>query len=158
MENLANWSINYGGLTKEELLHRLAQNKICLNAYATLLFLSSGFTTSIKSNSVSVVELSPADLGIGNKATFSEITDISSSNGLDLCPLELAPALRLEYQNQIEGPLLTVASEIPKKDGVTPDGFYLQKYSDCLWLRGYISSEDWLWEPDSKFVFIEKNA
>ncbi|WP_148059319.1 hypothetical protein [Sinobacterium caligoides] len=73
-------------------------------------------------------------------------------------PLELPPYLRLCYENQEEGPCLTLAS--PRIDAHLdfPQGFYLQKFNDISWLRGYVSSEDWLWEEKSKVAFIEEYA
>ncbi len=152
------WNAQYGGASKEELLLQLAKNKISLNAYASLLFLNSNFETSACIKSCIVVEVTALELGINIKATYEEIVNKAISKGLQLCPLELAVSLRGQLLEQEEGPLVTVASEVKDWNEEAPNGFYLQKFNNSLWLRGYTCSKDWLWEPQSKFLFIEKNT
>ncbi len=158
MEYFKKWNVKYGGASKEDLLIDLAKKKINLNAYASLIFLNSGFKTSELPKSCIAVEVTPLDLGINVKATYDEIVNEALLKGFKLCPLELAVALRVHYQEQPEGPLITVASEVKSWDDTVPNGFYLRKFNNNLWLRGYTCSKDWLWEPESKFVFIESNA
>jgi hypothetical protein len=76
--------------------------------------------------------------------------------GLGPCPLEVAPHLRLSYLDQLEGPYLTVASLKLRPGAETPNGFYLRRLDDGLWLRGYESGPENVYPPDfSEFVFVQ---
>jgi hypothetical protein len=152
------WDIDYGRCSREDLLLKLAKKKIALNADATLLFLSEKFVVSDSGCSAKLVSISLDDLGIKEKVTFRDICAESLTRGLQLCPLEIAPLLRLEYLDQKEGPMLTVASEVAYAEERFPNGYYLRNFNGNLWLRGYISSEDWLWDQESEFVFVESSA
>ena len=158
MNNIRVWDIEYGGVSREDILLELAKSKIALNAYATLLFLNKNLVMSDAKSRTNVISITPMDLGINEKSTFNDICNESSRRGLQLCPLEIAPILRLAYLDQKEGPILTVASKGRFQEDNLPNGFYLHNTKDSLWLRGYTSSEDWLWDQTSKFAFVEPNA
>jgi hypothetical protein len=34
-----------------------------------------------------------------------------------------------------------------------PSGFYIRRLPDGLWLRGYVASDDHVWDPDDHFIF-----
>ena len=70
---------------------------------------------------------------------------------VELCPLELAIYLRINFTNQIEGSYLTVASENLQDWREFPNGFYLRSYDDALWLRGYWADTDVIWSTNSEF-------
>ena len=134
----------------------LAREKVEMNAYATLLFMSGKFITSEDQKRAMVVETSVKDLGFHSGAIFQEIVEASNKFGLQLCPLELAPHFRLSYLKQEEGPYLTIASPTADDDENSPNGFYLQRYNHAIWLRGYDSSADWLWHDKNRLAFIEE--
>jgi hypothetical protein len=83
-----------------------------------------------------------------------------------LCPLELGPHPRLQFLDQPEGHLghpsskhraphgsITVASRPLTEDYETPKGFYLRRIDGVLWLRGYCSAPDDIWNPEDRLVF-----
>ena len=82
--------------------------------------------------------------------------------------MELGPYLRLQYLDQPEGffgqPLtrhrappgsVTIASESPVEDDDFPKGFYLHCIKGVLWLRGYRSDAQHVWDPDDHLVFCK---
>lgn len=163
-------TIQVGGLTKSQLIHELQQHSILMNEYAERLFADDHFMTSDLPYSLKTVELTVRDLGLFEGATMARIFQRASELGLELCPLELGPHLRLQYLEQPEGYLgkpfqrnqapygsITVASEILTDDEDFPKGFYLRRIKDVLWLRGYIAGHQHVWDPDDHFIFCETN-
>lgn len=160
-----------GGLTKPELLRELERNAISMNESAARLFASEQFTTDATRASMPIVELAVRELDLPHGALTAEIFASARARGLDLCPLELGPHLRLQYLDQPEGargqPLrrhrapsgaLTIASEPLSADDDFPKGFYLRRIDGVLWLRGYLCDAEHLWDADDRFVFRDRRV
>jgi len=158
MKSINKWQVEFGELSKEELLVLLTKNKICLNGYAVMLFLDEKFTTSSSQRIAHLVEMSVANLGFKIGAQYCDIVEAAKNLGLQMCPLELGPYFRVQFLNQSEGPYLTLASKKTRKGESYPNGIYLRHSNELLWLRGYCSTSDWLWSPEDKFVFVEGYA
>jgi hypothetical protein len=162
-------TVQVGGLTKSELVEELQRKAISMNEAGESLFASDHFTTSETRYSVTTVELTVGDLGFPQGATIAEISARAAALGLGLCPLELGLHLRLQYLDQPEGdwgqPVrhhqapsgsITIASEMLTEDDTFPKGFYLRRIKGELWLRGYRSGPEHVWEPDDHFIFCQK--
>lgn len=160
-------TIQVGGLTKSELLHELHSNAISLNEAGERLFASELFTTAATRYAVPTVELAVCDLGLPAGASSAEIYVRAGMLGLGFCPLELGPHLRLQYLDQPEGywgqPVrqhqapsgsITVASQQLTEDDDFPKGFYLRRIKGALWLRGYSSGAEHIWQPDDRLIFV----
>lgn len=160
-------TVAIGGLTKAELLQELRSSAVSLNEAAETLFASDQFTTSQNRSSVTTIELTVGDLGFPRGATSAELYERAATLGLELCPLELGPHLRLQYRDQPEGywdqPVrehqapsgsITVASQPLLADDDVPKGFYLRRIQGALWLRGYRSGPEHVWAPDDHFIFL----
>lgn len=162
--------VEVGGLTKTQLIEKLQQNSILMNELGMELLADDRFTTSDTKYSMEIVELSVGELGFPDGATTSRIFEKAIESGLQLCPLELGPYLRLLYLDQPEGysgkpvqqnraPVgsITIASEIITDDEEFPKGFYLRKMKGALWLRGYCADHQHVWDPDDHFIFRQIN-
>lgn len=160
--------VEVGGSTKSQLVRTLRQASIRLNRYAMKLFRDDRFTVSDAKYVLRTVELTVGDLGYVEGATSIEMLAKAGQLGLDPCPLELGPYLRLAYLDQPEGSLgspirrhraplgsITIASEPLDADPATPKGFYLRRIDGALWLRGYLSDSAHVWSPDDHLVFSE---
>ena len=161
-------TIEVGGLKKWQLIQKLQQHSISMNEYGERLLFDDKFTTSETKYSLKTVELTVRDLGFPDGATMPQIFKRASELGLELCPLELGPHLRLKYLNQPEGDTgnlpqqnqapsdsITIASEIISEEDHFPKGFYLRKINDVLWLRGYIADNLHVWNAHDHFIFCE---
>jgi hypothetical protein len=161
-------TVPVGGMTKSELIQELRRNAVLMNESAERLFGSDRFMISETRYSVTTVELTVRDLGFVQGATVAEIYARAEALGLGLCPLELGPHLRLQYLDQPEGYLgqpvrqhqapsgsITIASEKLSEDDSFPKGFYLRRIQGELWLRGYQSGPEHVWEPDDHFIFCQ---
>ncbi|PAV29710.1 helicase [Virgibacillus profundi] len=162
-------TVEVGGLTKSQLIQILQQHFILMNEYGERLFADDNFTTSAKAYRMETVELTVRNLGLTKGATTAQLFNKASQLGLGLCPLELAPYLRLEYLDQPEGNSgkssqlhqapygsITIASEPLTEDENFPKGFYLRRINGVLWLRGYIADDQHVWEPDDHFIFCHQ--
>lgn len=159
-------TIEVGGLSKDDLIQKLQQSSISLNQYGEKLLFDDRFTTTETIYSVEIIELSVRDLGFPNGATLPEIFKQANEHGLQLCPPELGPYLRLEYVDQVEGDSgnlsqkneapsgsVTIASELISDEESFPKGFYVRKVDGVLWLRGYVADNLHVWNPDNRFIF-----
>ena len=155
--------VKYGGLGKEDLLKRLIAENIHLNEYAMALWKSDAFVVSPREEAAEIVELSVQDLEFINGAAFAEIFSRIKQLGLNLCPLEIGPYLRLSYMDQEEemetgknkAPKgsITIFSKLAKaQDEEFPKGFYIRKMDGRLWLRGYVCPMDYIWPPDARIA------
>ena len=148
--------LTIGGLTKAELLWRLGGAGVSLNAYAIELFADPIFQTSSTENEVLPVVVSLPDLDLRDGGTYAQIVARAESAGLVSCPTEVAPHLRLRYLDQPEGPYLTVASAKLRAEDAFPNGLYLRRLEDGLWLRGYNAGPENIYAPDfTDFVFMK---
>ncbi|NIK77691.1 hypothetical protein FHS15_002827 [Paenibacillus castaneae] len=161
-------TVEVGGLTKSQLIEKLQQYSILMNESGERLLADDKFTTSDTKYSLQTVELTVGDLGFHDGATTAQIFKRASELGLELCPLELGPHLRLEYLDQPEGyfgnPLrrhqapagsITIASEILSEDDDFPKGLYLRRINGVLWLRGYRADHLHVWNPGDHFIFCQ---
>src|SRR5262245_49313163 len=60
---------------------------------------------------VELVLLSAADLGVESESSLADVYKRAGQAGLELCPAEVGPQLRLDYRNQPLGEALDVAIE-----------------------------------------------
>jgi hypothetical protein len=161
-------TVEVGGLTKSQLLQKLQQASIMLNVYGERLFAADQFTTSVAKYSLETVELTVMDLGFPDGADTARLFKRAGDLGLKLCPMELGPYLRLMYldqpevceedsqQHQAPSGSITIASKILSEDGELPKGLYLRRMDGVLWLRGYRADHLHVWNPDDRFIFVQK--
>ena len=158
--------VSIGGTSKVELQAALAAEHVAMNATAEQLFASSLFTVSPTPSSLPTLQCTVREVGCPDGATMPEIIAAAGQRGLAACPAELGPHLRLQYLDQPEGrrgkPVLaqrapygsvTIVSNRLSDDDTFPRGFYLRRIDDVLWLRGYRSNDDHVWDPDDQLVF-----
>ena len=161
--------IEYGGISKINLLENLLHSGIKLNKFAQIIFSSEVFKTSYHSQEIEIVETSIKELGFPDGATISEISDRIESLGLAECPLEAAPSIRLKLldqqeivdnlvfeKNQNPPGSITIFSNPVTADDDFPKGFYLRKIEGELWLRGFVCSMDYVWKAKDRFIFKVK--
>lgn len=158
--------VEIGGLSKTQLIQKLKQNSLLMNEYGEKLLSDEKFTTSHIKHSLHTVELTVSNLGFPNGTTTAQLYKRAVELGLELCPLELGPYLRLAYADQPEvyskkllkrkqapSGSITIASEILTEDDDFPKGFYLRKIDGMLWLRGYLADQLHVWNPHDRFIF-----
>lgn len=107
-----------------------------------------------KSETINTVRLTVADLFNDHRHhATQEIWDKAVELGLELCPAETGPLLRLAYKDQPYGEYLRIAMEqISGSDGV-PDVFLLYHRDGGLWLLERWAGPGGGWDPGDEFVF-----
>ncbi|MBH9579447.1 hypothetical protein [Inhella proteolytica] len=158
-------TVQIGGVDKAELLQRLAAAQVKMNLAGQQLFADERFRTAAQPEQIQVQQISVADLGLPDGGVMAQILAAAAGRGLQPCPLELGPHLRL-LLDQAEGALgfaptrnqsppgaITVVSAPLCEDDAVPKGFYLRRIEGVLWLRGYWSSAEHVRRPDEQLVF-----
>jgi hypothetical protein len=104
-----------------------------------------------------LVQVTIKDLGFKESATYNEIVARAKELGLDLCPAEVGPKLRLEYAGQPKGEYLTVAMEpIVDSSGGRRVFCVDRNGSGERWLSTDCVSGDDRWSAGHRFVFLSR--
>ena len=103
---------------------------------------------------IDLVVKTVAELGFKNGATRKQIYDSAIELGLELCPAEVGPALRLQYPGQPYGEWLRIAME-----PITDSGGHLEVFGVYLghalrWLRSIYGYPDSFWFAYGRWVFV----
>lgn len=116
----------------------------------------SAFKVAEAETEVELVVVSVGELGFKDGATRADIYKRAQELGLDLCPNEVGPQLRLQYKDQPKGEWLLIAMEpITASDG-NLIVFYVKRYDGGeQWLSGY-GSPDFFWDADDRWVFLRR--
>ncbi|OGM93553.1 hypothetical protein A2935_02910 [Candidatus Wolfebacteria bacterium RIFCSPLOWO2_01_FULL_47_17b] len=111
------------------------------------------FKTAEIKEEIDLVNISVAELGFKKGATRKDIYDRALQLGLEFCPAEVGPQLRLQYPDQPLGEWLLVAMEpITDSDG-TLYVFDVECNDDGRWLNGNYGNPDYFWGGDYRWVF-----
>lgn len=146
-------TVEVGRLSKPDLLKEFERHSIKLNEYGKQLFVDAPFDRSEFPQVITTVELQARHLGFPHGAKWADIVGAAGERGLTLCPIETGPYLRLQYLDQPEGFWITVASQKLFDRDDYPNGFYLRRLADGLWLRGYWADPEHHWKADEHFIF-----
>jgi hypothetical protein len=110
---------------------------------------------SLKSREeVILIRLSVEDLGFSSGATLEEIYAKAKELGLELCPPEVGPQLRLQYLDQSTGDNTYVGMK-PIPDGKGNPRLFSVVHNPIgePWIDGCWMNPKNKWYPESKFVF-----
>ena len=163
--------LEIGGKTKDELKKEIKE-KFQIISYAESMMDNPDFEKQLYENTnapreqwilkkpeqLNLVKLKVGDLGFTNNPTIDELYKKAEELGLELCPAEVGPHLRLKYPEVFhrEQPLneyLRVAmKQIADFDGY-PRIFDVHRYDDGLWLDSYWTGPGSEWDLDREFVF-----
>jgi hypothetical protein len=114
------------------------------------------FTASETETEVDLVVLTVAELGFKDGATRKDIYDRALERGLELCPSEVGPQLRLQYKDQPKGEWLVIAMEPITDSGGRLGVFYVGYDSVVRWLFALYGRPDRVWDADNRFVFVRR--
>ena len=150
--------VEIGIHTSAELLQELKEQRIQLNPFALQLFEDQMIQTKQRGQTLSVLVITPSDLGAPFGATLAELVEHAAQRDLEPCPLAVAPYLLLQDILLTKDEYVTLASLPIAKEETYPRGLYLRKRDDGLWLRGYRCDDDFIFPPSMKLVFIDLKA
>lgn len=161
--------IEIGGLTEEELEIKIENKKdeqgrnYISSSYAERMMKSPDFAASIKERlknleSINLVRLKVRDLGFTKNPTTDELYERAEEFGLELCPAETGPHLRLKYEEvfgrvqPMNEHLLIAMRQITVLEG-SLHAFMVRRPSDGMWLDIAWAEPTRDWDPDDEFVF-----
>lgn len=100
-----------------------------------------------------LVLVTPDLLGLKN-STYQQICDRAKELGLEMCPVEVGPALRLAYPDQPFGEWVWVGMDPVADSGGDLDVFRVGRRGDGRWLRTRWFDPLGAWPGDGQFVFV----
>jgi hypothetical protein len=114
------------------------------------------FTTSETEVEIDLVALSPRDLGLtGRTVSLLVFYNAAKAQGLELCPAEVGPQLRLQYTDQPQGESLHVAMEpIPDGDG-DPNIFEVSRDRKGLCFDASFGDDETYAGEYQKYLFVQ---
>ncbi len=143
-----------GGKNKKELEKELKENKVWISDYAKSMMNNSDFTTSKKLEQLNLARITVKSLGFPNGATTDEIYKKAEELGLELCPAEVGPQLRLQYLDQPNGEYIFIGMKQISDSVGYPSVFNVLRYDDGrLELDGRSAKPDDRWGGGRGFVF-----
>ena len=140
--------------TANDFRKALKQNGCKIGDWGDDILSKPAFTASETETEVNLVVVSVAELGFKEGATRKDIYERAISLGLELCPNEVGPQLRLQYKDQPNGEWLRIAMEpISVSDGDLSI-FHVGHDDGDLWLDGRHGDPDHFWYGLDRFVFV----
>ena len=148
---LQKYNIEIGGKNKDQMKTALKAKNINISSSADDMLESKDFVTSKKTENVDLVRLTVKNLGFSaGGATTDEIYQQAEKLGLELCPAEIGPQLRL--QNSASEWIRIAMKQIAGRHGF-PHVFYLDRGDGGLWLDGDGARPSDRWAGAYEFVF-----
>ncbi len=113
--------------TADDFRIALRRNNCEINNGANYMLGNPAFSVSDREITVDLVLVSFSDLGFGKYADRREVYEKARSLGLQICPEEVGPQLRLQFDGQRPGDksLIVCIKPLPDNEG-TPSLFSLQ--------------------------------
>ncbi|MBU3934678.1 hypothetical protein KKC00_01805 [Patescibacteria group bacterium] len=142
--------------TADDFRKALKDNGFSIGDYANDILDKPAFTVATEEIELDLVVISVAELGFKNGATREQIYARAKELGLDICPAEVGPQLRLQYKDQPNNEWLVIAMEpIADSDGGL-GLFNVRRHDSALWLCGYYGYPDYVWYSARRFVFSRR--
>lgn len=112
--------------------------------------------TQLKLNLVAVTAF---NLGWNNKINYNHICSLADSFGLDRCPAEVGPALRLQYPDQPYFEYLQIAMEPVTivTDCDSPQIFMVNRDDNAPLLESSYCGPESLWNANRRWIFVAPN-
>ena len=162
-------NVRVGGSTRTELRERLRSHAVLLNAHAETLLDHPVFELR-DAEVIGIVVVRVAELHLETGGTLSEVFAAALDSGLELCPPDTGPYLRLAMSSQANAPdsvlsagrspagAIKVASERLSDDVEFPTGLYLRVVDGQQWLRGFRCDDKYRFAPGDRFAFRLQDA
>ena len=139
--------------TADDFRRALKDDGFNISDWASDILGKPAFKAADEDTEVDLVKVTVAELGFKNGARHNQIYERAKELGLGLCPPEVGPQLRLQYQDQPNGEWILVAMEpIVDSDG-DPYVFRVARHGSGLWLDSDWGSPGSFWDPGPRWVF-----
>jgi hypothetical protein len=148
--------LGVGLKTADDFRHALCDGSFRLSDWASDILGKPAFTVATEENKVDLVVVSVAELGFKGGAKREDIYGRARELGLDLCPAEVGPQLRLQHRDQLDNEWFLIGMEpIVDSDGY-PHVFGVGRYGSGLWLYAGYGRPGHFWSADDRWVFARR--
>lgn len=148
-KTLTPWKTLSLGETKDSLRKKLKEYHV--SSYASELFDKMDVSDA---QEVDLVILTPKDLGFTANPTTTELYARAKKRGYDLCPADVGPVLRVNYDDQPNGEWLYIAMEPITGSAGSPHVFLVKREGDGRrWLDGDWTHPGDPWGLGRRIVF-----
>jgi hypothetical protein len=138
----------------EEFQKAIEEREMKIYKWAEDVLKNPDFKVVGERRNADLVEVSVRSLGFEKWTKYEDICKRAIELGLELCPAEVGPQLRLQYTDQPLGEYLIIAMKaIDDSDG-DPGLFDVDRRDDGLWLDTHGGRSDGGWGPGNRFVFF----
>ncbi len=149
--------LTIGGQSKQAFLDELKEKEdskaIKISEYGKSMLGNKDFKVSKTPENLKLVRLKVRDLGFIGAATTEQVYRRAQELGLELCPPEVGPRLRLQYTNQPLNEWFLIGMKQIAGSGGRPNVFGLDRSAGGLWLDGRWAKPQHGWGPGREFVF-----
>lgn len=114
-----------------------------------------GFRITPKEMELDLVAITGKELGFEEPTEFQNIVVKAKEMGLQLCPAQVGPELRLQYDDQPPGPWLVIGMEPMNDSKGSPKLFGLGWNDNGLHLETYGAAARSPFPIDHKIVFVQ---
>ncbi len=144
--------------TADDFRRAFKADGLRISDWANDLLNKQAFKPADKETEVDLVVVSVAELGFPQGATRQEIYNRAQKLGLDLCPPEVGPQLRLQYKERpMREGLLVGMEPITDSDGF-PYVFRVVRVGDDLWLSRDYGYAGRFWGGNGRWVFLRRKS
>jgi len=146
--------IGTGLKTPDEFQSALKYMGMKIGAWGKDLLGRPSFSVSEEETELDLVNVSVGELGFFNNTSLLDIFQKVLDFGLQLCPAEVGPQLRLQHTNQPKRQWLMIGMEpIIGSDG-NPYIFFVAEGHDEHWLHAHHGEFGRLWDANKRFIFV----
>lgn len=141
----------------EELKQAITDAGFRIGDWANDVLNSPNFSIAVKPTKINLVKVTPADLGFPRGVRRLDLYKKAFEFGLNLCPLEVGPQLRLQYHGQPKLESIQIAMK-SQKDSENHESIFRVVHGgdDYIWLVGDHKHPDDFWKANEFFVFMKK--
>lgn len=112
------------------------------------------FATVPQEVDIDLVNVSALELGFTSRTTREKIYARAIEHGLEMCPAEVGPQLRLQYGDQALGEMLLVGMKPIVDMSNYPSVFYVGRTQRGMWLHSVNGRSGYGWSPTERWVFV----
>lgn len=149
-------NLGTGPRTVDDFRKALKDGGFRISDWASDILGKPAFTVAAEKTEVDLVRVTVAELGFKNGAKRSDIYERAKDFGLELCPAEVGPQLRLQYKDQPVGEWLFIGMEPITGSGGDLGVFLVGHGGDGLWLRSRDGHPDSFWDGHYRSVFARR--
>ena len=136
----------------EDFRRALNEGNYWFNLEAWKMLEDPAFKVAAEETELALVKVTPAKLGFKKGGQRDRMYHRAQKRGLEPCPAEVGPQLRVQYPDQVEAEEVSIAME-PILIAGGPCVFNLSHHDSRLWLRCYLVHPHTLCKPDEEWVF-----